>query len=275
MISVIQHLMEPEGTLLWSKEPATGLHLGFPVHSVPPYLKCIIICSHLCFGIPNGIFPSGFSNQNCVIQSVSNIFVPANVAGDQTGRRPALVEAVIVSNSPPSRMHGLATCRWAQTSYIPTAAWHKDVWNALYHISPMQVPFLTSLSLLISLSVDVQQWPPCSTNNLLSCVVTCPSQWFFHFGKRDHNHTDLYWVWRMLQYSLSPVAEILDNVSSMSICIVMKDDGVREYVSGSKGFSEFCNYYIAFHVLLNAVLILLQWVCFRFSSFIILTYLRS
>jgi hypothetical protein len=38
-------------------------------------------------------------------------------------------------------IHGLATCRWARTSYtyIPVAAWHKDVWNALYHASDMPV----------------------------------------------------------------------------------------------------------------------------------------
>jgi hypothetical protein len=29
-------------------------------------------------------------------------------------------------------IHGLATCRWARTSYITAAAWHKDVWNALH-----------------------------------------------------------------------------------------------------------------------------------------------
>jgi hypothetical protein len=29
-------------------------------------------------------------------------------------------------------IHGVGTCRWARTSYIPAAAWHKDVWNALY-----------------------------------------------------------------------------------------------------------------------------------------------
>jgi hypothetical protein len=40
------------------------------------------------------------------IQSVSNIFVLANAAGDQSGRRLAPVEAVIViiSDSPPSRL---------------------------------------------------------------------------------------------------------------------------------------------------------------------------
>jgi hypothetical protein len=29
-------------------------------------------------------------------------------------------------------IHGLGTCRWARTSYIPAAAWHKNVRNALY-----------------------------------------------------------------------------------------------------------------------------------------------
>jgi hypothetical protein len=34
-----------------------------------------------------------------------------------------------------------------------------------------------------STSVDVQQWPPYSANNLHSYVVTCPSPWFFHLGE--------------------------------------------------------------------------------------------
>jgi hypothetical protein len=91
-----------------------------------------------------------------------------------------------------------------------------NLWKASYTISA-------------STSVDVQQWPPYSTNKLRSRVVTCPSQWFFHFGKEIIiARTHIGWVWRMLQYLPLPAAkEILDSVSSMSPCIVMKDDRVR------------------------------------------------
>jgi hypothetical protein len=44
------------------------------------------------------------THYNKKVQSVSNIFVLANAASDQTNRRPAPAEAVIVSDSPPSRM---------------------------------------------------------------------------------------------------------------------------------------------------------------------------
>jgi hypothetical protein len=53
--------------------------------------------------------------------------------------------------------------------------------------------------------VDIEQWPPYSMNNLLSCVITCASQWLFHFDEEiiiawDHIES----VWRMFQYLPSP-----------------------------------------------------------------------
>jgi hypothetical protein len=53
-------------------------------------------------------------------------------------------------------------------------------------------------------SVDVQQWPPYSMNNLLSCAITCPSQWLFHFGEEIMiARTHIAWIWRMFRYSSS------------------------------------------------------------------------
>jgi hypothetical protein len=40
-----------------------------------------------------------------------------------------------------------------------------------------------SYTIIVSTAVDVQQWPPYSTNSHLYCVVTRPSQLFFHFGE--------------------------------------------------------------------------------------------
>jgi hypothetical protein len=61
-------------------------------------------------------------------------------------------------------------------------------------------------------------------NNLPSCVVMCPSQWFFHFGK-EIIITQTPVSTQMFQYLSWPAAkEILDSVSPRT---VMKDDGVR------------------------------------------------
>jgi hypothetical protein len=63
-----------------------------------------------------------------------------------------------------------------------------NLWKALYNISE-------------STSVDVQQWPLYSTNNLFSCPVTCSSQWFFHFGEEIITaRTHIGWVERMFPY---------------------------------------------------------------------------
>ena len=90
-------------------------------------------------------------------------------------------------------------------------------------------PWKASYTISASTSVDVQQWPPYSTNNRLSCVLTYPSQWFFHFGEKIIiAWTHIGWVWRLFQYLPSPAAkEIRDNVGSMSPCIVMKGDEIR------------------------------------------------
>jgi hypothetical protein len=89
-----------------------------------------------------------------------------------------------------------------------------------YHLLPnlWKAPYTISAST----SVDVQQWPPGSTNDLLSCVLLCLSQWFFQLQKIWYSHG----LRRILQYLPSPAAkEILDSISSMSLWIAMKDDG--------------------------------------------------
>ena len=58
--------MEPEGSLLYSQEPATcpypeptpsSPHNPFPLTS---WRSILILSSHLNLGLPNGLFPSGF-----------------------------------------------------------------------------------------------------------------------------------------------------------------------------------------------------------------------
>lgn len=59
--------MEPEGSLQCSKEPTAGSHLSQknPVHTTPSYfLKYILVLSsHLCLGLPSGVFPSRLSTK--------------------------------------------------------------------------------------------------------------------------------------------------------------------------------------------------------------------
>jgi hypothetical protein len=54
--------MEPRGSLPCSQQPDTGLYPEpDPVHTTPSYLiSILILSSHLCLGLPSGLFPSGF-----------------------------------------------------------------------------------------------------------------------------------------------------------------------------------------------------------------------
>jgi hypothetical protein len=103
----------------------------------------------------------------------------------------------------------------------------------VYNLLPDSCKALYTIS--ASTSVDVQQWPPYSTNNLLSCVVMCPSQWFFHFGKEiTITWTHIGCVCGMFQYlPLPAVREILESISSMRPCTVMKDDRVHCHLVSS------------------------------------------
>ena len=57
--------MEPEGSLPHSQVPATcPYHQPDRFQSIPPYptswTSILILSSHLCLGLPSGLFPSGF-----------------------------------------------------------------------------------------------------------------------------------------------------------------------------------------------------------------------
>jgi hypothetical protein len=58
--------MEPKGSLQLSQFPATCPYTE-PAQSVPysyiPLPEDVILSSHLCLGLPRGLFPSGFPTQ--------------------------------------------------------------------------------------------------------------------------------------------------------------------------------------------------------------------
>jgi hypothetical protein len=88
-----------------------------------------------------------------------------------------------------------------------------NVWKASFTISA-------------STAVYIQRRLPYSKKHLLSCVVTSPSQWFFHFGEEFITaRTHIGWLWWMFQYLPSPAMKEILDVSRMSPCTVMKDDG--------------------------------------------------
>jgi hypothetical protein len=63
--------MEPEGSLLYSQEPATGPFLSQinPVHTFQPYFPKTH--SNLRLGLPSGLFSSGFPTRILYAVSVS------------------------------------------------------------------------------------------------------------------------------------------------------------------------------------------------------------
>jgi hypothetical protein len=62
--SISQYFMEPEGSLLCSQEPSTGLYPE-PDQSIPSHTisvrSILILSTHLCLGLPSALFPSKFS----------------------------------------------------------------------------------------------------------------------------------------------------------------------------------------------------------------------
>jgi len=53
--------MEPQGSLLCSKNSATG---PYPKpNESSPHLPILILSSHVCLGPPSGLFPSGFPTE--------------------------------------------------------------------------------------------------------------------------------------------------------------------------------------------------------------------
>ena len=79
-----------------------------------------------------------------------------------------------------------------------------------------------------SIFVYVPYWPPYSTYKFISCVVPGPSQWFFHLGKEMLIAcTHIGWVrWMFQNLPLPTTQEIRDDSSSVTLCIVMKNDRV-------------------------------------------------
>jgi hypothetical protein len=60
-----QHSMEHEGSLPCSQDPSTGPHpepdRPSPYHPILSYLRSILILTtHLCLGLPSGLFSSAF-----------------------------------------------------------------------------------------------------------------------------------------------------------------------------------------------------------------------
>jgi len=52
--------MEPEGSLLHLKVPATCRSIHFMPQHRTSWRSILILSSHLCIGLPSGLFPSGF-----------------------------------------------------------------------------------------------------------------------------------------------------------------------------------------------------------------------
>jgi hypothetical protein len=70
--------MEPKGSLLCSQEPSTGPNSepgrASPYHPSPIFLRYIFILpTHLCLGLPSGLFPSGFPT-NILYDPLQNFF---------------------------------------------------------------------------------------------------------------------------------------------------------------------------------------------------------
>jgi hypothetical protein len=72
--------MEPEGSLLCSKEPSTGPYFesakSSPYHPIPfSLISNLTLPYHLHLGLPSGLFPSGFPTD--ILHAIS--FVPIRV----------------------------------------------------------------------------------------------------------------------------------------------------------------------------------------------------
>ena len=96
----------------------------------------------------------------------------------------------------------------------------------IYHLLPNV--WKAEYTIIASIFVIVLYWLPYSMGNFNSCIVPDSLQWFFHFGKVIIiAWTQIEWVWWMFQNILLPAAqEVRDSSSSVTPCIVMKNDEV-------------------------------------------------
>ena len=96
----------------------------------------------------------------------------------------------------------------------------------IYHLLPNVCKMSYTIS--ASIFVDVPYWPPYRMDKFISCVVPRPSQWYFHFGKEIVIiRTHIGWVqWMFQNLPLPAGQEVHDSISSVTLCIVMKNDGV-------------------------------------------------
>ena len=110
---------------------------------------------------------------------------------------------------------------------------HEDTFMCRQHSRPPYLSLLPSVwkesfTISASIFVIVPYWPPYSTDKFISCFVPGPSQWFFHFGEEIVTvWTHIGWIRWMFQNLPLPAAQVVrDSSSSVTLCIVMKNDGV-------------------------------------------------
>ena len=104
----------------------------------------------------------------------------------------------------------LCTCNIVAPLFITLA----NVWKASYTISA-------------SIFDDDPHWPPYSTDKFISCFVPVPSQRFFHYGEEIViTWSRIRWVRWMFQNLTLPATQEVRDSSSVTPCIVMKNDGV-------------------------------------------------
>ena len=95
----------------------------------------------------------------------------------------------------------------------------------IYHLLPNV--WKAACTIRASIFVDVPYWPPFSTDKFISCVVSGPSQWFFHFGEEIViAGIHIGWVRWMFQNLPLPAAQEVRDSSSATPYIVMKNDGI-------------------------------------------------
>jgi hypothetical protein len=146
-----QHFMEPKISLPCSQEPSTGPYPE-PDQPIPPnltYLSYIVtLSSHLCLGLPSGLFPSGFPTNSHMHSS-----------------SPFVLHALVISSA----------LTWSFSIYLAKSTSYKP---------PHYTVFFNLLSLHLS-SVQIFSSAPCSQTSSF-CVPTLMSHTKFHTHIQSH-----------------------------------------------------------------------------------------